>query len=132
MRRDATGTHSNPRNAAIRDVRRPGTAACTGGAPDTGTLARESQLLKWSSSFSVSEMTAKTGHIHIGNTDANSPVVVTLVLTDAPVFSVPPNTTLTQAQTTSFATGGLYFNARHPENPCSEVRGQLGREVFAS
>ena len=77
-------------------------------------------------------MTAKTGHFHIGNTDANSPVVVTLVLTDAPVFSVPPNTTITQAQATSFATGGLYFNARYSENTGSEVRGQVGREVFAS
>ena len=77
-------------------------------------------------------MTAKTGHIHIGKTDANSPVVVTLVLTEAPVFSVPLNTTLMQAQATSFATGGLYFNARHPGNPGSEVRVQVGREVFAS
>ena len=77
-------------------------------------------------------MTAKTGHIHIGNTDANSPVVVLLVLADGPFFAVPPNTTITQAQATSFATGGLYLNARHPENPGGEVRGQVGREVFAS
>ena len=76
-------------------------------------------------------MTAMAGHIHTGNTDANSPVVVTLVLTEAPVFSVPPNTTLTQAQATSFATGGLYFNARHPEDSGGEVRGQVGREGFA-
>ena len=77
-------------------------------------------------------MTAKTGHIHIGNTDANSPVVVTLVLANGPFLAVPPNTKPTQAQATSFATGGLYFNARLPENPGSEVRGQPGREVFAS
>ena len=77
-------------------------------------------------------MTAKTGHIHIGNIDANSPVVVLLVLADGPFFAGPPNTTLTQAQATSFATGGLYFYARHPENPGGEVRVQVGREVFAS
>ena len=102
------------------------------GALGTGTLTLESPSLKLSGSFSVNGMTASAGHIHIGNTGANGPVIVPMTTTGGLVFTVPANTTLTQAQATSFAEGGLYFNAHSAENPGGEVRGQIGREVFAS
>ena len=102
------------------------------GALGTGTLTLESPSLKLNGSFSVNGMTATAGHIHIGNTGANGPIIVPLTATGGSVFTVPANTTLTQAQATSFAEGGLYFNAHSAENPSGEVRGQIGREVFAA
>ena len=103
----------------------------TGGLGN-GTLSLESPSLKLSGSFTVNGMRASDGHIHLGNTGANGPVIVPMTSTGGETFTVPANTVLTPAQATAFAEGGLYFNAHTAENPTGEVRGQIGREVFAA
>ena len=102
------------------------------GALGTGTLSLESPSLKLSGNFTVNGMRATDGHIHLGNTGLNGPIAVPMTTADGETFTVPANTVLTPAQATAFADGGLYFNAHTPENPSGEVRGQIGREVFAA
>lgn len=102
------------------------------GATGNGTLSLESPSLILSGSFSLNGMTATAGHVHLGNTGSNGPVIVPMTTTNGTTFSVPANVVLTPAQATAFAEGGLYFNAHTPDNPTGEVRGQIGREVFAA
>lgn len=102
------------------------------GALGTGTLSLESPSLKLSGSFTVNGMVANAGHIHLGNTGANGAIIVPMTSTGGGTFAVPADTVLTQAQATAFAEGGLYFNAHSTDNPTGEVRGQIGREVFAA
>ncbi|MBC7609452.1 MAG: CHRD domain-containing protein [Polaromonas sp.] len=102
------------------------------GALGTGTLSLESPSLKLTGSFSVNGMTATAGHIHIGSTGVNGPVIVPMTSSGDGIFTVPVNRTITQAEATAFAEGGLYFNAHSADNPTGEVRGQIGREVFAA
>lgn len=102
------------------------------GALGTGTLSLESPSLRLSGNFTVNGMRATDGHIHLGTTGANGPIVVPMTSANGETFTVPVDTVLTPAQATAFANGGLYFNAHTPENPSGEVRGQIGREVFAA
>lgn len=102
------------------------------GALGSGTLSLESPSLRLTGSFSLNGTTATAGHVHIGNTGANGPVIVPMTTTDGTTFVVPANVMLTPAQATAFAEGGLYFNAHTADNPTGEVRGQIGREVFAA
>ena len=102
------------------------------GATGNGTLSLESPSLILSGSFSLNGMMATAGHVHLGNTGSNGPVIVPMTTTNGTTFSVPANVVLTPAQATAFAEGGLYFNAHTPDNPTGEVRGQIGREVFAA
>ena len=102
------------------------------GALGSGTLSLESPSLKLSGNFSVNGMTATAGHVHLGNTGANGPIIVPMTSTDGVTFTVPAATVLTESQAAAFSDGGLYFNAHNADNPTGEVRGQIGREVFAS
>ena len=102
------------------------------GALGAGTLTLESPTRLLSGSFNVNGMNATAGHIHLGNTGANGAIIVPMTASGTGTFSVPASTVLTEQQAVAFASGGLYFNAHSTENPSGEVRGQIGREVFAA
>ena len=101
------------------------------GALGTGTLSLGSPSRSISGSITLDGLTATAAHIHEGNTGSNGPVIVPLTQTAPGTWSVPAGTTLTEAQASAFAAGGLYYNAHSTANPGGEVRGQIGREVFA-
>lgn len=102
------------------------------GALGTGTLSLESPSRLLSGSFTVNGMTATAGHVHLGNTGANGAIIVPMTANGTGTYTVPTGTVLTEAQATAFADGGLYFNAHSSDNPTGEVRGQIGRDVFAA
>lgn len=102
------------------------------GALGAGTLSLESPSRQLSGSFTVNGVTATAGHVHLGNTGVNGPVIVSMTNGGTGTFTVPAGIVLTEAQATAFNNGGLYFNAHTTENPGGEVRGQIGREVFAA
>lgn len=102
------------------------------GALGSGTLSLESPSRLLSGSFSVNGMTATAGHVHLGNTGANGAIIVPMTASGTSTFVVPAGTVLTEAQASAFANGGLYFNAHSADHLSGEVRGQIGREVFAS
>ena len=102
------------------------------GALGTGTLSLETPSLRLSGNFTLNGISATDGHIHLGAAGANGPIAVPMTTANGETFTVPANTVLTAAQAEAFADGGLYFNAHTAENPSGEVRGQIGREVFAA
>lgn len=102
------------------------------GALGTGTLSLVSPSREISGSITLDGMTATEAHIHLGDTGFNGPIIVPLTQTVAGTWSVPAGTTLTESQATAFAAGGLYYNAHSVANPGGEIRGQIGREVFAA
>ena len=102
------------------------------GALGTGTLSLETSSLRLSGNFTLNGISATDGHIHLGVAGANGPIAVPMTTANGETFTVPANTVLTAAQAEAFAGGGLYFNAHTAENPSGEVRGQIGREVFAA
>ena len=104
------------------------------GALGTGTLSLTSPSRELSGAISLNGMTATAAHVHLGDIGVNGAVIVPLAETAAGsgMWSVPPNTVVTEAQATAFAAGGLYFNAHSTENPGGEIRGQIGRQVFAA
>lgn len=102
------------------------------GALGTGTLSLETPSLRLSGNFTLNGISATNGHIHLGAAGANGPIAVPMTTANGETFTVPANTVLTAAQAEAFADGGLYFNAHTAENPSGEVRGQIGREVFAA
>ena len=102
------------------------------GALGNGTLSLETPSLRLNGSFTLNGMTATAGHVHLGDTGSNGPVIVPMTSPTGETFTVPANTVLTLAQAVAFSEGGLYFNAHSAENPSGEVRGQIGREVYAA
>ena len=104
------------------------------GALGTGTLTLTSPSRAVTGGITINGMTATAAHVHIGDTGVNGAVIIPLTETTAGsgAWSVPADTTLTEAQATAFSTGGLYFNAHSTVNPGGEIRGQIGREVFAA
>jgi hypothetical protein len=85
-----------------------------------------------SGSFAVNDMTATAAHIHAGAAGTNGGVVVGLAETAAGVWSVPANTTLTAVQAQALLDGGMYVNAHSAAFTGGEIRGQIGREVYAA
>ncbi len=108
------------------------TPTITGGV-GTGSLTFDPATLAISGGIAVNGITATAAHIHQAEAGANGPVIVPL--TESPVGSgnwiVPSGSVLTQAQATALLAGGLYFNAHTPANPGGDIRGQIGRDVFA-
>ncbi len=108
------------------------TPTTTGGV-GTGTLTFDPSTLAISGGIVINGITATAAHIHQADAGANGAVIVPL--TESPAGSgnwlVPTNSVLTQAQATALAAGGLYFNAHTPANPGGDIRGQIGRNVFA-
>lgn len=111
------------------DQEQPSTAT---GALGSGTLTLESPSRLLSGSFTVNGMAANAGHVHLGATGVNGPIIVPMTDNGTGTFTVPSGTVLTEAQATAFAAGGLYVNAHSTDNPTGEVRGQIGREVYAA
>ena len=101
------------------------------GALGTGTLSLATPSRAISGSITLDGLTATAAHIHEGNTGSNGPIIVPLTQTAPGTWSVPAGATLTEAQASAFAVGGLYYNAHSTANPGGEIRGQIGREVFA-
>ncbi len=108
------------------------TPTTTGGV-GTGTLTFDPSTLAISGGITINGITATAAHIHQADAGANGAVIVPL--TESPAGSgnwlVPTNSVLTQTQATALAAGGLYFNAHTAANPGGDIRGQIGRNVFA-
>lgn len=104
------------------------------GATGTGSLSMELPSRAVSGSFSSNGTAFAEAHIHQGEVGLNGPIIVPLAETPAGsgTWAVPPGTTLTEAQAAAFSAGGLYFNAHSAAFPAGEIRGQIGREVFAA
>ena len=102
------------------------------GALGTGSLSLTSPSRAVSGSITIEGMTANAAHVHQGEAGVNGPVIVPLTETSPGTWSVPAGAVLTEAQAMAFATGGLYFNAHSAANPNGEIRGQIGRDVFAA
>jgi len=102
------------------------------GAVGTGALALDGASRDIRGNITLDGMTATAAHIHTGDVGVNGPIIVGLVETAPGTWSVPPGTQLTEAQAAAFNAGGLYFNAHTAANPGGEIRGQIGRDVFAA
>jgi hypothetical protein len=107
--------------------------ATTTGGLATGSLTFASPTLAISGGLQLNGITATAAHIHQAAAGSNGPVIVPM--TEIPAGSgnweVASGTVLTQAQADALLAGGLYFNAHTPANPGGDVRGQIGRDVFA-
>lgn len=102
------------------------------GALGTGTLTLTMPSRVLSGSITIDGMTATMAHVHQGEVGVNGGVIVNLAETAPGMWSVPANTVLTEAQATAFSAGGLYFNVHSTDHPGGEIRGQIGREVYAA
>jgi hypothetical protein len=76
-------------------------------------------------SVTVSGMTVSVAHIHEGSAGTTGPVIIPLAKTGDNVWSVPPDTKLTEAQFASYKAGNLYFNVHSAANKTGEIRGQI-------
>jgi hypothetical protein len=76
-------------------------------------------------SVTVSGMTVTVAHIHEGRAGSIGPIIVPLTKTSDNVWSVPPDTKLTEAQFESYKAGNLYFNVHSAAFRTGEVRGQI-------
>lgn len=111
------------------------TPTITGGlGSGTLTLTMPSRALSGSISINGMSATADRAHVHQGDVGTNGGVIVDLAESSpgSGTWSVPAGTMLTEGQATAFAAGGLYFNAHTPNNPSGEIRGQIGREIYAA
>jgi hypothetical protein len=104
----------------------------TSGALGTGTLSFDAATRNIIGSITLNGMTATAAHIHQADVGVNGPIIVSLTETAPGTWSVPAGSTLTDAQANALAAGGLYFNAHTTANPNGEIRGQIGRDVFAA
>lgn len=104
------------------------------GALGTGTLSLTLPSRALSGSIVLDGVTATMAHIHLGDIGVNGAIIVPLAETAAGsgTWAVPAGTVLTDPQATAFAAGGLYFNAHSVANPGGEIRGQIGRQVYAA
>ena len=76
-------------------------------------------------SVATTGIIATAAHIHEGAAGNNGPVIVPLTKTGDNVWSVAPNTKLTDAQYANYLTGNLYVNVHSAMNPGGEIRAQL-------
>ena len=104
------------------------------GALGAGSLTLSSPSRILTGSVTINGMSATAAHVHLGDTGSNGAVIVGLTesVPASGTWDVAANTVLIEAQATAFSTGGLYFNAHSTENPSGEIRGQIGREVYAA
>ena len=104
------------------------------GALGAGSLTLSSPSRTLTGGITINGMSATAAHVHLGDTGNNGAVIVGLT-ESAPAsgtWAVAANTVLTEAQAAAFSSGGLYFNVHSTENPSGEIRGQIGREVYAA
>lgn len=76
-------------------------------------------------SVTVSGVTVTVAHIHEGRAGMIGPIIVPLTKTSDNVWSVPPDTKLTEAQFESYKAGNLYFNVHSANFRTGELRGQI-------
>jgi hypothetical protein len=78
-----------------------------------------------SGSVTTTGIAGTVAHIHTGAKGANGPVTIPLVKTGDNVWSVPPNTKLTDAQYEDFKAGRLYVNVHSAQHKPGEIRAQI-------
>jgi hypothetical protein len=78
-----------------------------------------------SGSVTTTGVAGTAAHIHTGARGANGPVTIPLVKTSDNVWSVPPNTKLTDAQYEAYKAGGLYVNVHSAAHKPGEIRAQI-------
>lgn len=76
-------------------------------------------------SVTVSGMTVSVAHIHEARAGTTGPIIVPLAKTSDNVWSVPPETKLTESQYESYKAGNLYFNMHSAAHKTGEIRGQI-------
>jgi hypothetical protein len=102
-------------------------------ATGSGFVVLNPKTLALTGEVELSGITATAAHIHSGAFGSNGAVLVGL--TDHGGhghFTLPANTTLTQAQADALRAGGLYFNAHSAAHAGGEIRGQIGRRVLTA
>lgn len=101
------------------------------GAVGKGTLSLQPVTRDINGSITLDGMTATAAHIHLGDVGVNGPIIVNLEQTAPGTWTVPSGIRLSDDQADAFRNGRLYFNAHSTANPNGEIRGQIGRDVFA-
>ena len=76
-------------------------------------------------SVTTTGMTGTVAHIHTAAKGSNGPVTIPLTKTGDNVWSVPPNTKLTDAQYEDFKAGRLYVNVHSAQHKPGEIRAQI-------
>jgi hypothetical protein len=99
--------------------------------PPVTTSASGKGSFKVSSDKTITGSVTTTGingtvaHIHTGAKGSNGPVTIPLQKTGDNVWSVPPNTKLTDAQYEDFKAGRLYVNVHSAQHKPGEIRAQI-------
>jgi hypothetical protein len=78
-----------------------------------------------SGSVIVENLTPTAAHIHQAAAGANGPIIIPLTKASDTMFSVPPNTRLTDAQYAAYKSGNLYVNVHSAAHPPGEIRVQM-------
>jgi CHRD domain len=76
-------------------------------------------------SITVTGMAVTVAHIHEGSAGTNGPIIILLTRTSDTVWSVPPDTRLSEVQHRSFEAGNLYYNVHSATFRSGEIRGQI-------
>jgi hypothetical protein len=98
----------------------PVTTSATG--TGTITIAADKSV---SGTIKTTGIEGTVAHIHVGAPGQSGPPIITLDKGADGVWSVPPGSTLTDAQYASFKAGNLYVNVHSAEHKPGEIRGQL-------
>ena len=93
-------------------------------ATATGTISVDADK-SISGSITTSGIVGTMAHIHEGPTGKNGGVAVPLTKTAENVWSIPPNTKLSDAQYASYKAGDLYVNVHSAEHKGGEIRAQI-------
>jgi len=102
-------------------------APITTSAAGTGSLTVNADTGAVSGSLTVTVAPAtaiSAAHVHSGDRGVGGGVLIPLTNAGS-VWSVPANTTLTQAQKDLFIAGNLYYNVHTTANGGGEIRGQI-------
>ena len=88
----------------------------------TITIAADKSV---SGTIKTSGIDGTVAHIHVGAPGKNGPPIITLNKGADGVWSVPPDSKLTDEQYGSFQAGNLYVNVHSAEHKAGEIRAQL-------
>lgn len=99
--------------------------AVTTDATGSGAFTLNTTTGALSGSVTIAGMTATMAHIHEGEAGVNGGVVIALTEGMDGMWSVPANTTLTEAQMTTMEAGSYYTNFHSAAFTSGEIRGQV-------